>query len=1513
MLEMTDPTSMDRESGSCTGVSVQIDRNVLALLRSRTHEETMSVLEHVADAEVIANTSSTFASKAVEFRELLTEFMDVQAVGFLEPTPTNIITLVHASLAEIFPDAETLFSKESVPPLVFSSSSEVPSEPGFAVPISHLYFLCCFTSAAYIRPFLNSLISHAFLTTAEKFSMEEFAPRETYPSALVPKNPAECVKSLTNKVNRWTAANLNHHFNRYRDRLPKVQDSSIARSLVAQIQKDIMTFLPIISPRSKLFSTIESILVSCLGFTDFQAAHDSLRLLNCLYDGNALQLIEPLPVTPMTVGATFSLPVPPSKNALPETRFCILLSIPDGKGGTTVRLFPRSLYSHYCTVPLTYPGTYDYCYLSFGSDGELLRVPNNSSHSFRGRVVAFPDANVSVSAFATLKNSKDLANLQSALQSLKQKGASTLFVDGLIELNSNWQLENNCKSFAKAAESNDITIIPNISNHFEPRHGFVDSRLENHLVKTFPKNTDFEAFTSFSSTSPAVRGRSLSVSGTPLTPSLVIEQELGPIPLISPIPFLLKQRLLPNYRSIDTWDSLTEILGELCSDLDSVTLPKASEWPLLVKLTGPTPLTLSKFGGMILDPNPQILRNIWSLCTHNGQTWPNPIVLKMIRTVWSRNQSSLITIDTDDSAFSSAVIASGITPISSDISAKFVDLLHSQVSSFDLLTSLTTTSIQFVKISASIVGSTLSLSNQMSLVDLVTLTRNNYPCIDTLFADCLYRLRERLKERMSWRDTCFELSTGTMIPIKSMHSYDVHKRVASWIRLIEGQEHLDDVVCNCLIVAVSLNDSGEVYFYLDTKSIIEHLERIYDLPEGCLIEISPFNQSKTHSKSFEFWEIKEFCFCKTWHILQPGHSMLLNLKIVKENRARHCQAFSDSLSRLSKMIESNQDFDQNVIAHQLIEGLSSSSVHSSLINRIRYLLTYLPKEQFTKFTKVCHQLIVSKANQDIYWSSQSIKKLKKAVDDVTEQPIDKSDPYHMGAVKVAQGILMFNQPGLIVFVAAELGKWSTIGGLGVMVFELSRKFAKQGEKVVVISPYYHYNKYFETDYLKKDGIRYKNNFTFKLDTDVTFGVHYGVIDGVYYYFLHNQSLFNYPYEFENDIHKFKACCALSKGSLELLTQTHLFPSDLVPYLQRSICIVTNDWMPAPLAAFYRYDSVKLKFNAGTKIKIFHLVHNISAGYEGFMYISDGSLVSNLSNHLPFDAFVDPYGPSNKVSLSRAAFNFCHNFGTVSKTYLVDMKHDGMWTHALSRFKNPVGINNGVDVETRRAQITSKIGDLTHEEAKKKLQEKYFKHYDPSKMVLGFVGRFTAQKGVHLIVEAAWDLLANNVPVQFIVGGMASSGDPYGAYCASECFKLREAYPLGFWAEPSSFFGDGQLLNLGCDLGLMPSLFEPGGIVQQEFFLCGTPVVAFETGGLKDTVHEFNPRIEATREGNGFTFKGYQVGDLCYAIQRARDVFSNGEWYSKLRDNAAKSVISLEDVTLKWRAEFAALLGIVAEI
>lgn len=111
------------------------------------------------------------------------------------------------------------------------------------------------------------------------------------------------------------------------------------------------------------------------------------------------------------------------------------------------------------------------------------------------------------------------------------------------------------------------------------------------------------------------------------------------------------------------------------------------------------------------------------------------------------------------------------------------------------------------------------------------------------------------------------------------------------------------------------------------------------------------------------------------------------------------------------------------------------------------------------------------------------------------------------------------------------------------------------------------------------------------------------------------------------------------------------------------------------------------------------------------------------------------------------------------------------------------------------------------------------------------------------------------------------------------------------------------MNIGADFALMPSLFEPSGVVQQEFFAGGTPVIAFKTGGLKDTIFEYNS-FEKT--GNGFTFEAHAHGDFVSAVKRALNIFNSAEDYLCLRKNARESVLDVHTQAMGWAREFARL-------
>jgi starch synthase len=158
----------------------------------------------------------------------------------------------------------------------------------------------------------------------------------------------------------------------------------------------------------------------------------------------------------------------------------------------------------------------------------------------------------------------------------------------------------------------------------------------------------------------------------------------------------------------------------------------------------------------------------------------------------------------------------------------------------------------------------------------------------------------------------------------------------------------------------------------------------------------------------------------------------------------------------------------------------------------------------------------------------------------------------------------------------------------------------------------------------------------------------------------------------------------------------------------------------------------------------------------------------------------------------------------------------------------------------------------------------------------------------------------NGKINILVGGMGDRRDPYVGACVNKMYYLKGKYPYAFWADPNEFFTDGPKINKGSDFGLMPSFFEPGGIVQHEFFIAGTPVIAFRTGGLKDTVFEF---LWDNNTGNGLTFDYYNGRDLVSAMRRALNLFENKEKYEICRKNAFNSAIDVADVGRAWCREF----------
>jgi starch synthase len=496
----------------------------------------------------------------------------------------------------------------------------------------------------------------------------------------------------------------------------------------------------------------------------------------------------------------------------------------------------------------------------------------------------------------------------------------------------------------------------------------------------------------------------------------------------------------------------------------------------------------------------------------------------------------------------------------------------------------------------------------------------------------------------------------------------------------------------------------------------------------------------------------------------------------------------------------------------------------------------------------------------------------------------------------ASNLINSNLLGPIAFATPEIGRWSTVGGLGVMVDELSQGLVKLGQDVIMISPYYEKNRKGVSNYLKDDPceFNYIGNITVNLDNSYTFGVHYGVVNNVKLYFLHNFDIFPSAYPDGNNVFTMKQISLFSKASLQLLCFIKIIPA----------VILTNDWFTGLVSAYSKHNHFGETFKGTT---FFHIVHNLEPTYEGRIYTSpqEGSL--DHIHKLPSYCVMDPYWKQRVVNPSRCAILNSDQWGTVSPSYRKDLMQFSPLNSLLNSHKSPFAFPNGIFKEQRLRNLTNKLGK-DRNVSKIIIQKKYFKFEsgDLSIPLFAFVGRITEQKGVKLILEATESIIQKfQGKINILVGGMGNPKDPYCVDCINRIRYLRDKYSYSFWADPNEFFTDGPLINHGSDFGLMPSVFEPGGIVQHEFFIASTPVLAFKTGGLKDTVIEYDYNND---KGNGILFESHNYNDFIYAVERAVNLFRNKEKLEIARINAFNSAIDVIDVATQWCKEFCRLRG-----
>jgi starch synthase len=220
---------------------------------------------------------------------------------------------------------------------------------------------------------------------------------------------------------------------------------------------------------------------------------------------------------------------------------------------------------------------------------------------------------------------------------------------------------------------------------------------------------------------------------------------------------------------------------------------------------------------------------------------------------------------------------------------------------------------------------------------------------------------------------------------------------------------------------------------------------------------------------------------------------------------------------------------------------------------------------------------------------------------------------------------------------------------------------------------------------------------------------------------------------------------------------------------------------------------------------------------------------------------------------------------VSPTYAREiLKHEfgsGLDEFLSTRVNAITGILNGLDQEQwdpskdTNLVVPFNMETLFQRQANKiALKQEWDLPSDPSIPLLGFIGRLNHQKGIDLAVDALLSLVDLPWQAIFLGTGVREFEDIIR--------QLQDEYPERVRAVIRFDAALSHRIYAGADALLVPSRYEPCGLVQMIAMRYGCVPIARATGGLKDTV------IEDGNQANGFLFIEARPENLTHAIRRA---------------------------------------------
>ena len=270
--------------------------------------------------------------------------------------------------------------------------------------------------------------------------------------------------------------------------------------------------------------------------------------------------------------------------------------------------------------------------------------------------------------------------------------------------------------------------------------------------------------------------------------------------------------------------------------------------------------------------------------------------------------------------------------------------------------------------------------------------------------------------------------------------------------------------------------------------------------------------------------------------------------------------------------------------------------------------------------------------------------------------------------------------------------------------------------------------------------------------------------------------------------------------------------------------------------------------------------------------------------------------------------YADHITTVSKTYGEQLLSDAKLTdglNALLKAKKDIftPVINGIDTtlwtpEKDKLIVKRYTIDTLDkkEDNKEALVKKFDLDFKPTTPVIAMISRLVEQKGFGLLKQAAEKLFKEDV--QLVVLGEGDKEIEEWLEATAKKYPQKMAVKIGFDENLS------HLMEAGADMYLMPSLFEPCGLNQLYSFAYGTVPIVRATGGLQDTVHEFDA---PSTKGNGFVFEEYKAADMLEAVQRALEIYKDKSMWRKLVKNGMAEDHSWNHSSLQYEEVYRRIL------